>query len=72
MSEYLSKMKSEVMDVILTEYDEKTLLEGIRAEGREEGKLEQLIDLVKKGLLKVTDAAKEAGKSEEEFILLLK
>lgn len=72
MSEYLSKMKSEVMDVILTEYDEKTLLEGIRAEGREEGKLEQLIDLVKKGLLKVTDAAKEAGKSEEEFKLLLK
>lgn len=38
-----------------------------RAEGRQEGELTMLINLVKKGLLSVTDAAKEANMTIEEF-----
>lgn len=80
MSEYLSDRKSEVMDVVITEYDEKALMEGFHAEGKEEGlvegiakgRLEQLVDLVKDGLIKVADAARKSGMSEEEFKLLLK
>ena len=76
----LNKGKSEVMDVVITEYDEKALMEGFHAEGKEEGlaegiakgRLEQLVDLVKDGLIKVADAARKSGMSEEEFKLLLK
>ena len=68
------------MDVVITEYDEKALMEGFHAEGKEEGlaegiakgRLEQLVDLVKDGLIKVADAARKSGMSEEEFKLLLK
>ena len=36
-----------------------------------ESKLEQLLELVKEGLLKVADAARKANMSEEEFRALL-
>ena len=38
-----------------------------RQEGRQEGTLSTLIDLVKDNLLSVTNAAKKAGVSEEDF-----
>lgn len=37
MVDYLSKMKSEVMDVVITEYNEETFVNGIRSEGLAEG-----------------------------------
>ncbi len=36
-----------------------------------EAKLQQLIDLVREGLLKLADAAQKAGMTEEEFKKLL-
>jgi len=38
-----------------------------RAEGRAEGVLETLVELVQKGLLTVKDAAEQAGMTQEEF-----
>lgn len=38
-----------------------------RAEGRAEGVLTTLVELVQKGLLAVKDAAAQAGMSPEEF-----
>lgn len=34
---FLLKHRAEVKDVCITEYDEKTFVDGIRAEGRAEG-----------------------------------
>lgn len=56
-----------IMCKIMEEY-----LEASKAEGKSIGKLEQLIELVKDGLLKTADAAAKAGMTEQEFALLLK
>lgn len=56
-----------IMCKIMEEY-----LEASKAEGKSIGKLEQLIELVKDGLLKTADAAAKAGMTEQEFTLLLK
>ncbi|MCQ2081501.1 MAG: hypothetical protein MJZ11_07565 [Lachnospiraceae bacterium] len=45
--------------------------ERIFSKGREEGKLQQLIELVKDGLLNITDAASVAKMSEDNFRKLL-
>lgn len=42
-----------------------------RAEGREEGKINQLVELVKDGLLKLSDAVARANMTEEEFKKLM-
>ena len=42
-----------------------------RMKGRAEGHLEMLISLVKDGLLKISDAARKAEMSEEEFKKLI-
>lgn len=47
------------------------VMEKYMAESRAEGKVEQLVELVEKGLLKLGDAANVAGMSEEEFKQLL-
>lgn len=60
-----------IMCKIMEEYLEASKAEGI-AEGKSIGKLEQLIELVKDGLLKAADAAAKAGMTEQEFTLLLK
>ena len=39
-----------------------------RAEGREEGTLKAIVNMFKKGIIKITDAAKELGVSEKEFL----
>ena len=48
------------------------IMEELLSEGRIEGMRQQLIELVKKGLLKLSDVSKEAGMTEAEFELLLK
>ncbi|MCQ2550379.1 MAG: PD-(D/E)XK nuclease family transposase [Lachnospiraceae bacterium] len=56
-----------IMCKLMDEY-----LEASRAEGEAIGKLKQLIELAKDGVLKVADAAARAGMTEQEFALLLK
>lgn len=43
-------------------------LENGRVEGRQEGSLQMLLQLVKKGRLSQSEAAKEAGLTEEDFL----
>ena len=61
-----------VMGGKILEYEAKTILwkgiEAGREEGREEGILITLSDLVRKRMLTVSDAAKQAGLSEEAFL----
>ena len=44
------------------------ILSDERAEGREEGTLKAIVNMFKKGIIKITDAAKELGVSEKEFL----
>ena len=62
MSELLGKLRSEVMDMCITEYNEKVFVDGIRAEGRVEGRAEGQNDLVNA----TQDARK--GVSYEELV----
>lgn len=75
LKDYLLIRKSEVIDMVLTEYDEKKTLAAIAREeyeeGRAEGHLEMLANLVRKGLLSAADAAKELSISEKKFMSML-
>ncbi|MCQ2081502.1 MAG: hypothetical protein MJZ11_07570 [Lachnospiraceae bacterium] len=53
------------------ELESERLISKGREQGREEGKLQQLIELVKDGLLNTTDAASVAKMSEDNFRKLL-
>ncbi len=57
-----------VMGGKILEYEAKTILRRGIEEGREEGILITLSDLVRKRMLTVADAAKQAGISEEAFL----
>ena len=48
----------------------KTILDAIKAEGIQQGTLNAIINMFKKGIIKITDAAKELGVSEKEFMRL--
>ena len=48
-------------------YEAKDILNRGRQEGRQEGRLSVLYALVKEGVLSLSDAAKRAGVSEQEF-----
>ena len=50
LAEFLSAHRSEVLDVCITEFDEKTFVEGIKAEGHEEGMEKERESLVLKML----------------------
>ena len=50
----------------------KAILDSERAEGMQQGTLNAVINMFKKGIIKITDAAKELGMSEKEFIKLAK
>lgn len=72
---FLLANKAEVKRMCITEYDEERTFaeqkeEGI-AEGKElgiaEGKVNTLIELVNDGILTLSDAAKRAGMTDEEF-----
>lgn len=67
LSDYLLNHKSEVKDMVLTEYDEKKTMELLAKEERTEGRAEVLIDLVKDGLLSASEAAKRLSMSEKKF-----
>ena len=48
MEDFLVKHKSEVLSVCITEFDEKVYTDGIREEGREEGRKEDIINMLRK------------------------
>ena len=72
LSEFLIRHRAEVIDVCITEYDEQAFVNGIREEGREEGKALTLYSLVNSGNLKPDIAAKELGISIREFETAMK
>ncbi|MBQ7264616.1 MAG: hypothetical protein IJS61_00805 [Firmicutes bacterium] len=73
VKEFILANKAEVRRMCITEYDETKVLAALKEESREEGRaegiLDTLIDLVKKGLLSVSNAATQAGMSVSEFEL---
>ena len=56
-----------VMGGKILNYEAKDILNRGRQEGRQEGRLSVLYSLVKEGVLSLSDAAKRAGVSEQEF-----
>ncbi len=68
---FLLKHRAEVKDVCITEYDEKTFVDGIRAEGRAEGRTEgrlsEIFDSVQAEDYGVERGAQKAGMSLPEF-----
>ena len=64
---FLLKHRAEVKDVCITEYDEKTFVDGIRAEGRAEGRLSEIFDSVQAEDYGVERGAQKAGMSVPEF-----
>ena len=71
LSDYLKHYGSEVVNMLFEEYDAEKALE-IRAQeeyqkGRADGFLKALVDLVKNGLLTITQAAEQANMTVEDF-----
>ena len=72
---FLLKNQEEVKTMCITEYNEEEVMDIRFEEGKEEGRAEgieiggirMLIDLVKKGMLTLTQAAEEAHMSVDEF-----
>ena len=80
---FLITHQAEVKGMLLTEYDEVEQMELFKEDGRKEGRLEgrlegriegraegtiqTLVDLVKKGLLSIKDAAAQAKMTEDAF-----
>ena len=67
MREFLTKHRAEVIDVCITEYDEQAFVNGIKEEGRQEGRVMAIYSLVQSGNLKPLVAAKELGISVKEL-----
>ena len=61
--EVIKKGVQEIMGGVLLDYPAKTILN----KGRAEGALDTCVQLVKKGILTLTQAAAQLGMSEEEF-----
>ncbi len=49
LADFLINHRAEVCDMCITEYNEKTFINGIRAEGVEEGKRELIKTMLKNG-----------------------
>ena len=80
--------KKEVIGIMDVLYDENVVMESYENELRQEGiqqgmqqgmqqgiqkgAVNAIVNMFRKGLIKITDAAKELGVSEKEFMKLLK
>ncbi len=60
LADFLKSHRAEVMDVCITEYNEKTFIDGIRAEGRDEG--------IKEGRLSAIQNMIELGLTKEQIL----
>lgn len=77
---FLMAHQAEVKGMLLTEYNEIEQMELFkedgrregRAEGRAEGALQTLIELVRKGIISIKDAAAQAKMSEDAFSAKMK
>ena len=58
------------MDVCITEYNEKTFIDGIRAEGKAEGMVEGKIEGIKEKSLQVYANCLKRGMSKEDAIAI--
>ena len=67
LSDYLKHNGSEVVNMLFEEYDAEKAMEIRAQEEYQKGKLETLIDLVKKGLLTIKQAAEQANMTVEDF-----
>ena len=84
LTEYLEDRREEVIDIMgilfdqdtVTEFYENEIYENGKAEGMKQGmkqgSLKTIVNMFKKGIIKITDAAKELGVSEKEFMKLAK
>lgn len=72
MAEFLRNHRAEVMDVCITEYNEKTFVDGIREEGREEERIKAIRNMIELGLTKeqilMKYSEKEYEKAEQEML----
>lgn len=67
LKDFLLAHRAEVVDMVLTEYDEKSFVKGMKEEGFEEGRQSLLFSLVNEKILTLSDAASRAGLTEAEF-----
>ena len=79
LRDFLLAHRAEVVDMVLTEYDEKSFVKGMKEEGRQEGieeglrkglregRQSLLFSLVNEKILTLSDAASRAGLTEAEF-----
>ena len=67
LRDFLLAHRAEVVDMVLTEYDEKSFVKGMKEEGFEEGRQSLLFSLVNEKILTLSDAASRAGLTEAEF-----
>lgn len=72
MTEFLKNHRAEVMDVCITEYNEKTFVDGIREEGREEERIKAIRNMIELGLTREQIlkkySEKEYEKAEQEML----
>lgn len=70
MKAFLRKHKAEVLNVCITEFDEKVFVKGIREEGIEIGenetKRKTALSLLKRGKLTIEEIAEDTGLSVSE------
>lgn len=75
LADFLRKHKAEVLDMCITEFNEKAFVDGIHQEGVEEGreigkeigKEETVLSFLNKGLITIEAAAEELGITLEEL-----
>ena len=75
MAEYFKENEQEVLDMVSFKWNWNRAMEVAKQDERElgrregvaKGRLSQLCDLVKKGLLSLSVVAREAGMTEEAF-----
>ncbi len=68
LKDFLIAHRAEVIDMCLTEFDEKTFVNGIKEEGREEGDRERLIRQICRKLRKGKTVSEIADELEEAEI----
>lgn len=71
LKDILENQTKEAFDMVLTEFDEEKYEAMIREEGREEGKIQMICDLVSKNLLPIGTALEQLNISESELQLAM-
>ena len=67
LKEYLESREKEVVDIMMTLFDEQEIAEMHDNSMREEGKIEALVSLVKDSIISISEAAKRLGVTEAKF-----